>query len=118
MRRTPQLLALVLALGMGAVSTVPAGPQTVAGATPTEGRVYAAYILKNIPDAKIGILYQNDDYGKDYVKGMEDGLGAAASKLIVLKQSHEVTDPTIDSQIINLKNSGANVFFNVTIPKF
>ena len=84
----------------------------------TEGRVYAAYILKNIPDAKIGILYQNDDYGKDYVKGMEDGLGAAASKLIVLKQSHEVTDPTIDSQVINLKNSGANVFFNVTIPKF
>ena len=84
----------------------------------TEGRVYAAYILKNIPDAKIGILYQNDDYGKDYVKGMEDGLGAAAAKLIVLKQSHEVTDPTIDSQIINLKNSGANVFFNVTIPKF
>ena len=84
----------------------------------TEGRVYATYILKNIPDAKIGILYQNDDYGKDYVKGMEDGLGAAASKLIVLKQSHEVTDPTIDSQIINLKNSGANVFFNVTIPKF
>src|SRR5213595_4268305 len=68
----------------------------------TEGRVYAAYILKNIPDAKIGILYQNDDYGKDYVKGMEDGLGAAASKLIVLKQSHEVTDPTIDSQIVNL----------------
>src|SRR5687767_1295530 len=84
----------------------------------TEGRVYAAHILKNFPDAKVGILYQNDDYGKDYLKGMEDGLGAAASKLIVLKQSYEVTDPTIDSQIINLKNSGANVFFNVTIPKF
>ena len=84
----------------------------------TEGRVYASYILKNFPDAKVGILYQNDDYGKDYLKGMEDGLGAAASKLIVLKQSHEVTDPTIDSQIINLKNAGANVFFNVTIPKF
>jgi len=84
----------------------------------TEGRVYASYILKNLPDAKVGILYQNDDYGKDYLKGMEDGLGAAASKLIVLKQSHEVTDPTIDSQIINLKNAGANVFFNVTIPKF
>ena len=84
----------------------------------TEGRVYASYILKNFPDAKVGILYQNDDYGKDYLKGMEDGLGAAASKLIVLKQSYEVTDPTIDSQIINLKNSGANVFFNVTIPKF
>ncbi len=84
----------------------------------TEGRVYASYILKNLPDAKVGILYQNDDYGKDYLKGMEDGLGASASKLIVLKQSYEVTDPTIDSQIINLKNSGANVFFNVTIPKF
>ncbi|MGH7333876.1 MAG: ABC transporter substrate-binding protein, partial [Candidatus Rokuibacteriota bacterium] len=84
----------------------------------TEGRVYAAYILKNIPDAKIGILFQNDDYGKDYVKGFEDGLGEAAKKLIVSKQSHEVTDPTIDSQVINLKNSGANVFFNVTIPKF
>ena len=84
----------------------------------TEGRTYAAYILKNLPDAKIGILYQNDDYGKDYLKGMEDGLGANASKMIVMKQSYEVTDPTIDSQIINLKNSGANVFFNVTIPKF
>jgi len=84
----------------------------------TEGRTYAAYILKNIPDAKIGILYQNDDYGKDYVKGMEDGLGANASKMIIMKQSYEVTDPTVDSQIINLKNSGANVFFNVTIPKF
>ena len=84
----------------------------------TEGRVYASYILKNFPDAKIGILYQNDDYGKDYLKGMEDGLGANASKLIVMKQSYEVTDPTVDSQIINLKNSGANVFFNITIPKF
>jgi len=84
----------------------------------TEGRIYAAYILKNVPDAKVGILYQNDDYGKDYLKGFEDGLGDAAKKLIVMKQSYEVTDPTIDSQIVNLKNSGANVFFNITIPKF
>jgi branched-chain amino acid transport system substrate-binding protein len=84
----------------------------------TEGRIYAAYVLKNVPNAKVGILYQNDDYGKDYLKGFEDGLGDAAKKLIVLKQSYEVTDPTIDSQIVNLKNSGANVFFNVTIPKF
>jgi branched-chain amino acid transport system substrate-binding protein len=84
----------------------------------TEGRVYAAHVLKNQPDAKVGILYQNDDYGKDYLKGFEDGLGEAAKKMIVLKQSHEVTDPTIDSQIVNLKNSGANVFFNITIPKF
>ena len=84
----------------------------------TEGRIYAAYVLKNVPDAKVGILYQNDDYGKDYLKGFEDGLGDAAKKLIVMKQSYEVTDPTIDSQIVNLKNSGANVFFNITIPKF
>ena len=84
----------------------------------TEGRVYAAYIMKNFPDAKIGILYQNDDYGKDYRKGMHDGLCEAAKKMIVMEQTYEVTDPTIDSQIVNLKNSGATVFFNVTIPKF
>ncbi len=84
----------------------------------TEGHIYAQYVLKNVPNAKIGILYQNDDYGKDYVKGLKDALGDAAKKLIVLEQSYEVTDPTIDSQIVNLKNSGANVFYNVTIPKF
>jgi len=59
----------------------------------TEGRIYAQYVLKNMPDAKVGILYQNDDYGKDYLKGFEDGLGDTAKKLIVLKQSYEVTDP-------------------------
>jgi branched-chain amino acid transport system substrate-binding protein len=84
----------------------------------TEGRVYAAYALKHVKDAKIGILYQNDDYGKDYLKGFEDGLGEANKKLIVLRQTYEVTDPTIESQIVNLKNSGANVFFNITIPKY
>ncbi len=84
----------------------------------TEGQIYAQYVLKNLPDARIGILYQNDDYGKDYVKGFKDGLGDAAKKMIVMEQTHEVTDPTIESQIVNLKNSGANVFFNVTIPKF
>jgi len=84
----------------------------------TEGRVYAAYALSHVKDAKIGILYQNDDYGKDYLKGFEDGLGEANKKMIVLRQTYEVTDPTIDSQIVNLKNSGANVFFNITIPKY
>jgi branched-chain amino acid transport system substrate-binding protein len=85
----------------------------------TEGRVFAAHMLKNQPDAKVGILYQNDDYGKDYLKGFEDALTEVGKKnLIVLRQSYEVTDPTIDSQIVNLKNSGANVFFNITIPKF
>jgi branched-chain amino acid transport system substrate-binding protein len=83
-----------------------------------EGKIYAQYVMKNVPDAKIGILYQNDDYGKDYLKGLKDALGEAGKKLIVLEQSYETTDPTIDSQIVNLKNSGANVFYNVTIPKF
>ena len=83
-----------------------------------EGKIYAHYILKNIPNAKVGILYQNDDYGKDYVKGFKEGLGDAAKRVIIMEQTYEVTDPTIDSQIVNLKNSGANVFFNVTIPKF
>jgi len=83
-----------------------------------EGHIYAQYVLKNVPDGKVGILYQNDDYGKDYLKGFKDGLGDAAKKAIVLEQSYEVTDPTVDSQIVNLKNSGANVFFNITTPKF
>jgi branched-chain amino acid transport system substrate-binding protein len=83
----------------------------------TEGQIYARYTLSNVKDAKIGILFQNDDYGKDYLKGFEDGLGDKKS-LIVMKQSYEVTDPTVDSQIVNLKNSGANVFFNITTPKF
>jgi branched-chain amino acid transport system substrate-binding protein len=83
-----------------------------------EGKIYAQYVLKNVPNAKVGILYQNDDYGKDYLKGFKDGLGDAAKKLVVMEQTYEVTDPTVDSQIANLKNSGANVFFNVTTPKF
>jgi branched-chain amino acid transport system substrate-binding protein len=83
----------------------------------TEGQIYARYTLSNVKDPKIGILFQNDDYGKDYLKGFEDGLGDKKS-LIVMKQSYEVTDPTVDSQIVNLKNSGANVFFNITTPKF
>src|SRR4026208_2313899 len=84
---------------------------------PNEGRSYAAHILQTKPDAKIGILYQNDDYGKDYVKGLKDGLGDKA-KMIVAEVSYEVTDPTVDSQIVQLQSSGANVFFNVTTPKF
>jgi branched-chain amino acid transport system substrate-binding protein len=85
---------------------------------PVEGAIYAKYILQKIPDAKIGILFQNDDYGKDYVHGFKEGLGEEASKRIVSEMPYEVTDPTIDSQIVSLKNSGANVFFNVTTPKF
>ena len=84
----------------------------------TEGHIFAKWLLQTKPDAKIGILYQNDDYGKDYVKGLRDGLGAKADKMIVSELSYEVTDPTIDSQIVSLKGSGADVFFNVTTPKF
>lgn len=84
----------------------------------SEGRIYAKYLLEHKPDAKIGILFQNDDYGKDYVKGLKDGLGDKAKSMIVAEASYETTDPTVDSQIVNLKASGANVFFNVTTPKF
>jgi branched-chain amino acid transport system substrate-binding protein len=83
-----------------------------------EGRIYANYILDTKPDARIAILFQNDDYGKDYVKGLKDGLGDKAAKMIVSEVSYEVTDPTIDSQIVTLKASGADTFFNVTTPKF
>jgi branched-chain amino acid transport system substrate-binding protein len=82
----------------------------------SEGRVFAQYILKNHPDGKIGILFQNDDYGKDYVKGLKDGL--AGKMLIVAELPYEPTDPTVDSQIINLKAAGADIFYNVTTPKF
>jgi len=84
----------------------------------TEGRIYAEYILKEKPNAKIAILYQNDDYGKDYLKGMKDGLGAKAPSMIVKEVSYEVTDPTVDSQMVQLQASGADTFFNITTPKF
>jgi branched-chain amino acid transport system substrate-binding protein len=84
----------------------------------SESQIYAKYILKNKPDAKIAILYQNDDYGKDYVKGLKDGLGAKAASMIVVEESYEVSQPTIDSNIVKLKSLNADVFFNVTTPKF
>jgi branched-chain amino acid transport system substrate-binding protein len=84
----------------------------------SEGRIYARYILENMPNARIAVLYQNDDYGKDYLKGLKDGLGAKAASMIVAEDSYETTEPTIDSHIIKLKASGADVFFNVAIPKF
>ena len=84
----------------------------------SESRIYAKYILKNMPNAKIAILFQNDDYGKDYVKGLKDGLGAKAASMIVAEESYETTEPTIDSHIVKLKSTGADVFFNVTTPKF
>ena len=84
----------------------------------SETQIYAKYILKNKPDAKIAVLYQNDDYGKDYLKGFKDGLGAKAASMIVIEDSYEVSEPTIDSHIVRLKASGADVFMNITTPKF
>ena len=84
----------------------------------SESKVFAAHILDTKPDAKIAILYQNDDYGKDYLKGFEDGLGDKAKTMIVSKATYEVTDPTVDSQMVTLKASGADTFFNITTPKF
>src|SRR5207302_9804919 len=82
-----------------------------------EAKVYAKHILQTKPDAKIAVLYQNDDYGKDYLQGFEQGLGAKKN-MIVARASYEVSEPTVDSQILQLKASGANVFFNITTPKF
>jgi branched-chain amino acid transport system substrate-binding protein len=84
----------------------------------SEGRIYAKYLLKAKPDAKIGILYQNDDFGKDLLKGLKDGLGDKAASMIVAEESYEVTEPTIDSHIVKLKASGADVYFSMTTPKF
>src|SRR5215468_7847942 len=84
----------------------------------SETQIYAKYILKNHPNAKIAVLYQNDDYGKDYLKGFKDGLGAKGASLIVIEDSYEVSEPTIDSHIVKLKASGADVFMNITTPKF
>src|ERR1700722_14705236 len=84
----------------------------------SEGRIYAKYLLKEKPDAKIAILYQNDDFGKDLLKGLKDGLGDKAASMIVAEESYEVTEPTIDSHIVKLKASGADVYFSMTTPKF
>jgi branched-chain amino acid transport system substrate-binding protein len=84
----------------------------------SEARAYAKYILQHHPDARIGVLYQNDDFGKDYLKGLRDGLGERAQKMIAAEVTYELTDPTVDSQIIALKGADANVFVDITTPKF
>jgi branched-chain amino acid transport system substrate-binding protein len=83
----------------------------------SEAHIYAQYILANYPNAKIAILYQNDDLGKDYVKGLKDALGAKAN-MIIAEASYELSDPTVDSQMVTLKSSGADLFYNITTPKF
>jgi len=83
----------------------------------SEARIYAKFLLKEKPDGKIAIMYQNDDFGKDYLKGLKDGLGAKAS-MIVAEESYETSEPTIDNHIVKLKATGADVFINITTPKF
>ena len=82
-----------------------------------EGRIYGQYILKEHPNAKIGVLYQNDDLGKDYLNGLKAGLGDKAAKMIVTEASYEVSDPTVDSQVLKIKDAGADLFYSATTPK-
>jgi branched-chain amino acid transport system substrate-binding protein len=84
----------------------------------SEGKIYAKYLLKEKPGAKIAIMYQNDDFGKDLLKGLKDGLGEKAPSMIVGEESYEVSEPTIDSHIVKLKSTGADVYFSMTTPKF
>ncbi len=84
----------------------------------SESRIYAKYLLKEKPDAKIAVLYQNDDYGKDYLKGLKDGLGAKAATMIIAEESFETSEPTIDNHIVKLKATNADVFINIATPKF
>jgi ABC-type branched-subunit amino acid transport system substrate-binding protein len=83
-----------------------------------EAKVAARYILQTKPGAKIGVLFQNDDFGKDYLKGLKAGLGDKAATAIIKELPYEVGSPTLDSQMIALKQSGADVFFCITVPKF
>jgi ABC-type branched-subunit amino acid transport system substrate-binding protein len=84
----------------------------------SETQIYAKYILKNYPNARIAVLFQNDDYGKDYLKGLKDGLGGKAASMVVAEESYETSEPTIDSRIVKLKATGADIFVNITTPKF
>jgi ABC-type branched-subunit amino acid transport system substrate-binding protein len=84
----------------------------------SETQIYAKYILKNSPNAKIAVLYQNDDYGKDYLKGLKDGLGAKAASMIVIEESFETAEPSVDNHIVKLKSTNADIFINISTPKF
>jgi branched-chain amino acid transport system substrate-binding protein len=84
----------------------------------SESRIYAKYLMDKKPDAKVAILYQNDDFGKDMLKGLKDGLGAKAASMIIAEETYEVAEPSIDSHIVKLKSTGADVFFSFTTPKF
>ncbi|HVR51109.1 MAG TPA: ABC transporter substrate-binding protein [Pseudorhodoferax sp.] len=116
-KKVPQLF---VATGATRFGDPKAFPWTM-GWQPTyqaEGQIYAQHILANTPNAKIGILMQNDDFGKDYLKGFMDGLGDKAKTLVIAQMTHEVSDPTVDSQLVSLKAAGADTVFLITTPKF
>ena len=116
-KKVPQLFA---ATGASRFSDPKNYPWTL-GFNPNyfvEGRIYGQYVLKNYPDAKVGVLYQNDDLGRDYLNGIKSGLGDKAAAMVVAEASYEVSDPTIDSQILKLKAAGADVLFSASTPKF
>ena len=118
MKKVPQLFVATGATQFGQGKSFP----WTMGWQPTyqtEGRIYAKYILENLPQGKIGILYQNDDSGRDYVKGLKDGLGAeAAKRMIVAELPYDPSEPTVHSQVVTLKTLGADIFFNESSPKF
>lgn len=116
-RKVPQLFT---SSGATTLSATPDKFPWTMGWTPTsdtEGMIFGRNILKTTPDAKIAVLYQNDDFGKDYLAGLKQALGEKAG-MIVATQSYETADPTVDSQVITLANSGATVFVNISTPKF
>ncbi len=116
-KKVPQLLA---ATGASKFTDPKNFPWTM-GYNPnyqSEGRIYGKYILQNHPNARIGILYQNDDLGRDYVTGLKEALGGKAASMIVAEASYELTDPTIDSQIVKLKAAGADLLYDASTPKF
>jgi ABC-type branched-subunit amino acid transport system substrate-binding protein len=116
-KKVPQLLA---STGASRFSDPKNAPWTIAYNPnyQSEGRIYAKYILQNHPNARIGILYQNDDLGRDYIAGLKSGLGDKAATMIIGEASYEVSDPTIDSQIVKLKTLGADVLYDASTPKF
>jgi branched-chain amino acid transport system substrate-binding protein len=117
-KKVPQLFVATGATKFGDYKTFP----WTMGWQPTyqtEGRIYAKYILEHLPQGKIGVLYQNDDSGRDYLKGLKDGLGEeAATRMIVAALPYDPGDPTVDSQVVALKTVGADIFFDEASPKF
>lgn len=117
-RKIPQLFISTFASKFNDPRHFPWTMPSLGASYHTEGMIYAKYILRHSPNAKIAVLYQNDDYGKDYVQGLKDGLGARAAQLVVATASYEVTDATADSQVVSLQASGADTLYDVSTPKF